>query len=229
MVSRMAGTVQLAQLRLLPARTGKTPGVAFRPGGSASVRLSRIMVLTIVIATCCGFVIAGCGGSLATSTTAATVTVATTTSLITIDTQVVTGTTEPNSPAVTRALTLVGTVSKDLWQTLRATVMEAGDDGQAVLDGVKSLSAGDPVLVASAELDSLSGIGFSAGAASSQPIAIALIPEGGDALVFAFTVPAEPEQTTIVGFQRGTGRVVLVEGPLPVDDFTQNITTVPKF
>jgi hypothetical protein len=77
------------------------------------------------------------------------------------------------------------------------------------------------------ELDAVSGIGFSAGAGTSQPIAVAVADNGNQVIVFAFTVPGQPDETTIVGFERGTKRVDLVEGPLPISDSTPNMTTVP--
>ena len=126
----------------------------------------------------------------------------------------------------TRSLTNVGPVSADTWQALRVAVSAAGGDGQKVLDGVAKLSAGPGVQVGVYELDALSGIGFSAGADATQPIAVAT--DGGtQVLVFAFTVMGKPGSTTIVGFNRTTGHIALVAGPLPVSNSTQNITTVP--
>jgi hypothetical protein len=186
-------------------------------------RFQATALATLILASAAQ-VLAGCGGAIGTTTT---VSAATTVTSITAETQVATATTAPIDPNVMRSLTFVGPVSSALWQSLRTIVIDAGGDGQAVLDKVSALSAGFPVLVGGQELDSLSGIGFSAGAVTSQPIGVGQIPEDGHALIFAFTVPGQPEATTIVGFQSGTGRVVLVEGPLPIDDSTQNITTVP--
>jgi len=194
---------------------------------SRIIRLFRLVAPATLVAAPAAFAVTSCGNLPAMSTTGSTNLATTTASLTVTETQVATGTTAAEGPDVTRSLTFVGPVSPTLWQTLRAAVMEAGDDGQVVLDKVSALSAGDPVSVGSHELGSLSGIGFSVGAGASQPIGVGRIPEDGDALIFAFTVPGQPEATTIVGFQRGTGRVVLVEGSLPIDDSTQNITTVP--
>jgi hypothetical protein len=195
-----------------------------REGSKPMKRQFRAIALAILMLALAAQLLAGCGGAIGTSTTAGA---ATTISPITTETLVATATTTPVGPSATRSLTFMGSVSSALWQSLRAIVIDVGGDGQAVLDGVGALSVGDPVLVPSQESDSLSGIGFSAGAVTSQPIGVGQIPEDGEALIFAFTVPGQPEATTIVGFQRGTGRVVLVEGPLPIDDSTRNITTVP--
>jgi hypothetical protein len=139
-------------------------------------------------------------------------------------TTVFTGTTGPGGR--TRSLTNVGPMSAETWQALRAAVIAARGDGQKVLDEVAKLSAGAAVDVSTAELDALSGIGYSAGANTTQPIAVAT-DGNAQVLVFAFTVTGQPASTTIVGFNRNTGHVALVAGPLPVSDSTQNITTIP--
>jgi hypothetical protein len=141
-------------------------------------------------------------------------------------TTVVTGTTMIGSE--TRALTFLGPVSQETWAGLRRIVMDAADDGQKVLDGVAVLSVGPPVDVPTAELDAISGIGVTAGASTSQPIGVAVDSSGNQLMVFSYTVTGHPEQTTIVGFQRDTNSVILVEGPLPISDSTENITTVPS-
>ncbi len=146
------------------------------------------------------------------------------------ETTVFTGTTIPGSRPGSQihALTFLGPVSQDTWEALREIVMGAVDDGQRVLDGVAALAAGPPVDVPTAELDAVSGIGFTAGASTSQPIGVAVNDDGNQVMVFAYTVTAEPELTTIVGFERGTNSVELVDGPLPISDSTENITTVPS-
>jgi hypothetical protein len=45
--------------------------------------------------------------------------------------------------------------------------------------------------------------------------------------VYAFSITRDPDSTTIAGFDRETGHVGMVEGPLEISDATQNITTVP--
>ena len=141
-------------------------------------------------------------------------------------TTVFTGTTTPGDD--TRVLTFLGPVSQETWEALRQIVIGAADDGQRVLDGVAALAAGPPVDVPTTELDAVSGIGFTAGASTSQPIGVAVDDDGNQIMVFAYTLAAEPELTTIVGFERGTNSVVLVMGPLPISDSTENITTVPS-
>jgi hypothetical protein len=141
-------------------------------------------------------------------------------------TTVITGTTIPGFQ--TRTLTFLGPVSQDTWEALREIVMGAADDGQRVLDGVAAFAAGPPVDIPTAELDAVSGIGFTAGASASQPIGVAVDREGRQLMVFAYTVTAEPELTTIVAFERGTNSVGMVAGPLPISDSTQNVTTVPS-
>ena len=140
-------------------------------------------------------------------------------------TTVLTGSTAPGGGS--RSLAYIGPMSVNTWQALRGAVINARDDGQKVLEGVAKLSVGPSADVGTTELDALSGIGFSAGANTTQPIAVATDARGGQVLVFAFTVTGRPESTTIVGFDRETRRVALVEGPLPVSDSTQNITTIP--
>jgi hypothetical protein len=134
----------------------------------------------------------------------------------------------------TFTLTFVGPVSTDTWKALRALVIRVAgegdsvDSGQRVRDEVAKLAAGPTVGVGSVELDSFSGIGFAAGAGASQPIAVAVGDDGHQVIVYAFTVPGKPDATTIAGFDRVTKLVEMVEGPLPINSSTQNITTIPS-
>ena len=140
-------------------------------------------------------------------------------------TTIFTGTTGPGGG--TRSLTFVGAVSAEIWQALRATVVAAAGDGDKVLAGVAKLSVGPAVDVGVHGLDALSGIGFSAGADTSQPIAVAADADGTQVLVFAYWIAGKADSSTIVGFAADTRHVILVAGPLPISDSTQNITTVP--
>jgi hypothetical protein len=135
------------------------------------------------------------------------------------------GTTLPGGGS--RTLAYVGQLDTVAFENLRQIVIDAADDGQKILDGVAGLGVGPDVSVGVAELDAVSGIGFTAGAGATQPIAVVTDRDGRQYLVFAFTVPKQPEKTTIVGFDRQTHHVGLVDGPLAVSDSTQNITTVP--
>jgi hypothetical protein len=58
-------------------------------------------------------------------------------------------------------------------------------------------------------------------------VAVATGDAGVQFLVYVFRVVEQRDSVTIVGFDRKTGHVGLVEGPLPITDQTQNITTVP--
>ncbi len=124
-------------------------------------------------------------------------------------------------------LTFVGPMTAETWRSLRDIVDSAAADGDKVRAAVARLGAGPDVAVKFSEIDRFSGIGFSAGADTSQPIAIATDSDGRQVLVYAFTITGDPGSTTIVGFDRETGHVGLVEGPLEISDSTQNITTVP--
>lgn len=142
-------------------------------------------------------------------------------------TTAVTGTTLPEGTSATRTLTFVGADTISTWQALRQIVIDAGGDGQKVLDKVAGLSVGPAVRVGQDELDAVSGIGFSAGADTSQPIAVAVGDDGREVLVFSYTVISNIQMTTVVGFERYTDAVVRVEGPLPISGSTGNITTIP--
>ena len=142
-------------------------------------------------------------------------------------TTVVTGTTLPEGTGATRTLTFVGADTIRTWQALRQIVIDAGGDGQNVLDKVAGLSVGPAVQVGQDELDAVSGIGFSVGADTSQPIAVAVGDDGREVLVFSYTVISKIQMTTIVGFERYTDVVVRVEGSLPISGSTGNITTIP--
>jgi hypothetical protein len=142
------------------------------------------------------------------------------------------GTTVPIGTTVvggqTPGLTFLGPVTLDTWQVLREIVMDAEDDERRILDGVAKLAAGPPVEVGIAELDAVRGIGYTAGADTSQPIGVAVDDDGTQKMVFAFSVSGKPDATTIVGFERQTNLVGLVEGPLPISTSTSNMTTVPS-
>ncbi len=119
-------------------------------------------------------------------------------------------------------------MSQGTWRALREIVVSAQDDGQRVLDDVAALAAGPPVDAGTAELDSVSGTGVTAGASTSQPIGVAVGDDGNQVMVFAYTVTGEPDATTMVGFERRTNLVELVEGPLPISNSTGNMTTIPS-
>lgn len=127
----------------------------------------------------------------------------------------------------TLRLTFLGPASLDTWQALREIVMDAEDNEQKILDEVASLAAGPSVEVSIAALDAVRGIGYTAGADTSQPIGVA-VEDGNQIVVFAFSVTGKPETTTIVGFERQTNLVGLVAGPLPISTSTSNMTTVPS-
>ena len=124
-------------------------------------------------------------------------------------------------------LTFVGPMTSETWRALRAAVNKAADNGDKVRANVAKLGAGPEVSIKTAEFDRFSGIGFTAGANTTQPIAIATDANGSQVLVYSFTITGEPGSTTIVGFDLQTGHVGLVEGPLKITDSTKNITTVP--
>lgn len=177
----------------------------------------------------------GCGSTRPTSTTLYQGTVATSppfsggTALP--ETNVSTGTAATRTTLVQgqiHALTYLGPVSLDTWRSLRQIAINAGDDGQKVLDEAAELAVGPSVEVGIAESDSVTGIGYGAGANTSQPVGIAVDEDGNEVIVFIFSVVGEPDATTIVGFERQTGLVDLVEGPLPISNSTGNMTTVPS-
>ena len=209
------------------------------------VRVAATMAAAALVAA----VSSGCGGSGPTTSTAGSASSATsqpaistttgaatgTTVAVSTDTSggaipqttVVTGTTLPGGTGGVRALTFVGRATPALWQALRQIVIDSGGEGQKVLDQTARQSVGSAVQVGLDELDAVSGIGFAAGADTSQPIAVAVGDDGREVLVFAFTVLAKPQMATIVGFERYTRLVILVEGPLPISSSTGNITTIP--
>ena len=204
-------------------------------------RLAFTLALMAFILGVAAFVSGGCGtagagaststASLSTTTPApaTTVAVSTDTSGSSIpQTTVATGTTLPGGAGPMRTLTFVGHATIGTWQALREIVINAASNGQTVLDQTAKLSAGPSVKVGQDELDAVSGIGFGAGADTSQPIAVAVGDDGREVLVFAFTVTAKPQMTTIVGFERYSQLVVLVQGPLPISSTTGNITTIPS-
>ena len=141
-------------------------------------------------------------------------------------TPVFTGTTLPGGGQMF-TLTFVGPMTADTWKAVRAAVNSAHDNGDEVRVNVAKLSAGPDASINSTEFDRFSGIGFTAGANTTQPVAMAAGADGQQILVYSFTITGKADATTIVGFDLGTGHVGLVEGPLKVTDKTKNITTVP--
>jgi hypothetical protein len=141
-------------------------------------------------------------------------------------TTVLTGTTLPGGGQMF-SLTFVGPMTPESWNALRTAVNSAKDDGDKVRIAVAKLTAGADVNISSAQFDRFSGIGFSAGANTAQPVAIATGSGGEQILAYAFTITGKPASTTIVGFDLQTGHVGLVVGPLKITDQTKNITTIP--
>jgi hypothetical protein len=119
-------------------------------------------------------------------------------------------------------------MTKATFRTLREMVNASNGDGEEVLRDMHALAAGPPIEVPITELDAVGGIGFAAGASTSQPIGVAVDDQGNQVMVFAYTVMDKPDATTIVGYERQTNLVKLVEGPLPITRSTQNVTTVPQ-
>jgi hypothetical protein len=136
------------------------------------------------------------------------------------------GATDPGGQ--TRTLTFLGSMTKATFQALREMVNAFKGDGEKVLRDIEALAAGPPIEVPLTELDAVGGIGFAAGASTSQPIGIAVDDQGNQVMVFAYTVMGKPDATTIVGYERQTNMVKLVEGPLPITNSTQNVTTIPS-
>ena len=165
----------------------------------------------------------GVGTGATTSTTFADTTVTTTVSPTDTGTGG-SGSTEVTVP-IGRPLTFVGPLSQAALRRVRDIVVAAGADGQKVLDDVAKLSLGDPVTVSDADTDAMRGKGYSAGATTSQPVSVADVPNGGQAVLMAYTVSDKPDQTTVVAFELGTGLFLSKEGPLPIGPDTPNITT----
>jgi hypothetical protein len=142
------------------------------------------------------------------------------------------GTTAPGpgnggAPAL-RSLTFVGPLTPGLLERVQTIVAAAGWDGQKVLDAVGQLAAGDPVPVSDALIDSVIGVGFAAGAGTSQPVAVAQVPDGPQVFLAAYTVSERPDQTTIVAFETATGAFFSKVGPLDIGPTTPNITTTTQ-
>ncbi len=197
-------------------------------------RLATLVISTLLLLGTAAGVI-GCGSTRPTSTTlyrstggtAAPIPGGTTFP----ETNVSTGTTVPGTTVdqgQIHALTYLGPVSLDTWRALREIAIGAGDDGQKVLDDAAELAVGQPVEVGIAEFDAVTGIGYAAGANTSQPVGVAVDENGTEVIVFVFSVVGNPDATTIVGFKRQTGLVDLVEGPLPISNSTGNMTTIPE-
>jgi hypothetical protein len=119
----------------------------------------------------------------------------------------------------------VGPLSQALLRRVRAIVVAADADGQKVLDGVAALSAGDPVTVSDGDTEELRGRGYSAGASTTQPVAVADVPNGGQAVLMVYSIGGNPDQTTVAAFELGTNLFLSKEGPLPIGPDTPNITT----
>lgn len=209
---------------------------------AALVIASALLLAAVVGLTACGSTTTTTAGSVLStgpqptgvtvspSSSGTTVAVATGTSGETspYTTAINTGTTAAQIEGNTRTLTFLEPATPDTWRAVREIVMNAKGDGQKVLDQVANLAAGPPVDVSSNELDAVSGIGFAAGADTSQPVGVAIGDDGHQVLVFAFGVTGNPAATTIAGFERQTNLVGLVEGPLPISSATGNLTTIPS-
>lgn len=200
----------------------------------------HLLVVLVILTLGAALLLGGCGGEIGTTTTTWSASPTGTTMAVTTGTtQATTGTTTVYPPdtgtggsgstevtvPVGRPLTFVGPLSQAVLRQVRDIVMEAGADGQKVLDDVATLSAGDPVTVSDGDVDAFRGKGYSAGASTSQPVAVADVPNGGQVVLIAYTVSDRPDQTTVVAFELGTNLFVSKEGPLPIGPDTPNMTT----
>ena len=124
-------------------------------------------------------------------------------------------------------------------------------EGELVRAEVPKLAAGDSVEVERHELEECSGRAFAAmdqfaaqvnwsDGSSVLPLGIAQTEDGSLVLVVAFALswasqetpsalPNPVDSVTIVGFERHTYRVVMVEGPIAITDSTPNITTTTVY
>ena len=134
--------------------------------------------------------------------------------------------TSPHAPVETVPETLVslprlGAVDGSDLQEFRDLAVAAGSDADRILAKMSDLADGQTAPVSMREIDGCSGVGFAAGASSSQPLGQAEI-AGRSVIVYAF---ANAEDVTVAAIDPTNCEILDTAGPLLTPGPGVNITT----
>jgi hypothetical protein len=118
----------------------------------------------------------------------------------------------------------IGIVDHGVLEDLRTLVIDASGDGDRVRADAVEYASGNLVDVPMADIDACSGVGFAAGASSSQPLAVSDV-AGATVIVYAFTTEAD---VTVAAVDPATCEILDTVGPLLSPGPGRNITTIPS-
>jgi len=118
----------------------------------------------------------------------------------------------------------IGIVDHGVLEDLRTLVIDASGDGDRVRADAVEYASGNLVDVPMADIDACSGVGFAAGASSSQPLAVSDV-AGATVIVYAFTTEAD---VTVAAVDPATCEILDTVGPLLSPGPGTNITTIPS-
>jgi len=118
----------------------------------------------------------------------------------------------------------IGIVDHGVLDDLRTLVIDASGDGDRVRADAVEYASGNLVDVPMADIDACSGVGFAAGASSSQPLAVSDV-AGATVIVYAFTTEAD---VTVAAVEPATCEILDTVGPLLSPGPGRNITTIPS-
>ena len=136
------------------------------------------------------------------------------------------GSDQPSEPIPAPDLTInlpdLGAADQPLLEDLQAIVAEGEGDGDRILGAVIRLGPGDMITVSLDDIEGCSGVGYAAGATSSQPLAKSTV-DNIPAIIYSF-VDAD-KSATIAAIDPTTCEILAAVGSLLVPGPGVNITT----
>jgi len=117
----------------------------------------------------------------------------------------------------------IGILDHGVLEDLRTLVIHASGDGDRVRADAVEYTSGNLVDVPMADIDACSGVGFAAGASSSQPLVVSDV-AGARVIVYAFTTDTD---VTVAVVDPATCEILDADGPLLTPGPGTNITTIP--
>jgi hypothetical protein len=125
-------------------------------------------------------------------------------------------------PDVSISLPGLGTADQPLLEEIQDIVTRERGDGDRILSAVTRLGPGDVVSVSQGDIDGCSGVGFAAGAKTSQALGQGTV-DGHRVIIYAFVDASE--SATIAAIDVTTCEILAAIGPLLAPGPGVNITT----
>lgn len=126
------------------------------------------------------------------------------------------------APVVTTMLPDLGVADQPLLEQLHAVATEARGDGDRILLEVAQLGSGETMTVSQDDIDGCSGVGFAAGAISSQALGHAIV-DGISVIIYTYSHAVD--SVTVAAVDPNNCDIVVVVGSLLTPGPGVNITT----